>query len=45
VPATPRNFDVYTGVGLRDRAHTWTASAYLIRAAAHHRCGDESGTT
>ena len=29
------NFDALTGAGLRDRAYTWTASAYLILAAAH----------
>ena len=28
------NFDAETGSGLRDRAYTWTASAYLILAAA-----------
>jgi glycogen debranching enzyme len=26
------NFDALTGAGLRDRAYTWTASAYLILA-------------
>ncbi|MDG4830720.1 trehalase family glycosidase [Solwaraspora sp. WMMD1047] len=31
------NFDAETGVGLRDRAYTWTASGYLILAAAHRR--------
>jgi glycogen debranching enzyme len=31
------NFDAGTGQGLRDRAYTWTASAYLILAAAHER--------
>jgi hypothetical protein len=31
------NFDAETGVGLRDRAYTWTASGYLILAAAQHR--------
>jgi glycogen debranching enzyme len=31
------NFDAHTGRGLRDRAYTWTASAYLILAAAHVR--------
>jgi glycogen debranching enzyme len=32
------NFDAETGTGLRDRAYTWTASSYLILAAAHeHR--------
>ena len=29
------NFDAKTGAGLRDRAYTWTASSYLILAAAH----------
>jgi hypothetical protein len=29
------NFDARTGAGLRDRAYTWTAGAYLILAAAH----------
>jgi glycogen debranching enzyme len=29
------NFDALTGVGLRDRAYTWTASVYLILAGAH----------
>ena len=29
------NFDAQTGAGLRDRAYTWTASSYLILAAAH----------
>ncbi|WP_433618422.1 amylo-alpha-1,6-glucosidase [Dactylosporangium sp. CA-139114] len=29
------NFNARTGAGLRDRAYTWTASAYLILAAAH----------
>ncbi|HEX6472874.1 MAG TPA: trehalase family glycosidase [Streptosporangiaceae bacterium] len=29
------NFDARSGIGLRDRAYTWTASAYLILAAAH----------
>ncbi|HEV2346690.1 MAG TPA: trehalase family glycosidase, partial [Actinocrinis sp.] len=28
------NFDALTGAGQRDRAYTWTASAYLILAAA-----------
>lgn len=28
------NFDALTGEGLRDRAYTWTASAYLLLAAA-----------
>jgi glycogen debranching enzyme len=32
------NFDAETGTGLRDRAYTWTASSYLILAAAYeHR--------
>lgn len=26
------NFDALTGAGLRDRAYTWTASAYLLLA-------------
>ncbi|WP_431307989.1 MGH1-like glycoside hydrolase domain-containing protein [Arenivirga flava] len=26
------NFDAVTGEGLRDRAYTWTASAYLMLA-------------
>jgi len=29
------NFDALSGEGLRDRAYTWTASAYLILARAH----------
>jgi len=29
------NFNAETGEGLRDRAYTWTAAAYLILAAAH----------
>jgi glycogen debranching enzyme len=31
------NFDAQTGAGLRDRAYTWTASSYLILAAAYER--------
>ena len=31
------NFDALTGAGLRDRAYTWTASAYLILAADHQQ--------
>ncbi|MFC6023425.1 amylo-alpha-1,6-glucosidase [Plantactinospora solaniradicis] len=31
------NFDAETGAGLRDRAYTWTASSYLILAAAHEQ--------
>ncbi|MBS2966183.1 glycogen debranching protein [Actinocrinis puniceicyclus] len=31
------NFGAQTGAPLRDRAYTWTASAYLILAAAHER--------
>jgi glycogen debranching enzyme len=32
------NFDALTGAGLRDRAYTWTASAYLtLAAASEHR--------
>ncbi|MFC4590004.1 amylo-alpha-1,6-glucosidase [Sphaerisporangium corydalis] len=33
------NFDARSGAGLRDRAYTWTASAYLILAAAHEARG------
>ncbi|MFD8212439.1 amylo-alpha-1,6-glucosidase [Streptomyces sp. NPDC059697] len=29
------NFDALTGVGLRDRAYTWTAGSYLLLAEAH----------
>ena len=29
------NFDALTGTGLRDRAYTWTAAAYLLIAEAH----------
>jgi hypothetical protein len=29
------NFDALTGTSLRDRAYTWTASAYLLLAEAH----------
>ncbi|MFC8675690.1 amylo-alpha-1,6-glucosidase [Streptomyces griseorubiginosus] len=31
------NFDALTGTGLRDRAYTWTAAAYLLLAEAHVR--------
>ncbi|MFI8932213.1 amylo-alpha-1,6-glucosidase [Streptomyces sp. NPDC053474] len=31
------NFDAVTGTGLRDRAYTWTAAAYLLLAEAHAR--------
>jgi glycogen debranching enzyme len=31
------NFNADTGAGLRDRAYTWTAAAYLILAAADHQ--------
>jgi hypothetical protein len=31
------NFDAETGAGLRDRVYTWTASSYLIPAAANER--------
>jgi hypothetical protein len=31
------NFDAQTGAGLRDRDYTWTASSYLILAAAHEQ--------
>ncbi|MFK0159485.1 amylo-alpha-1,6-glucosidase [Streptomyces sp. NPDC090493] len=34
------NFDAVTGMGLRDRAYTWTASCYLLLAEAYaHRDG------
>jgi glycogen debranching enzyme len=33
------NFDAQTGAGLRDRAYTWTASAYILLAAAHSGAG------
>jgi hypothetical protein len=41
------NFDARTGAGLRDRAYTWTASSYLILAAAQERtvAGNSGGTT
>jgi hypothetical protein len=36
------NFDAVTGEGLRDRAYTWTASAYLVLAGdAERRRADE----
>jgi hypothetical protein len=28
-------FDALTGTGLRDRAYTWTAAAYLLLAESH----------
>jgi len=31
------NFNATTGEGLRDRAYTWTASAYLLLAGAYER--------
>ncbi|GGS13590.1 hypothetical protein GCM10010269_61150 [Streptomyces humidus] len=34
------NFDALTGLGLRDRAYTWTASSYLLLARDHHRRAD-----
>lgn len=34
------NFDARSGAGLRDRAYTWTAAAYLILAGAHERNRD-----
>ncbi|MGC9669604.1 amylo-alpha-1,6-glucosidase [Planosporangium sp. 12N6] len=37
------NFDALTGAGLRDRAYTWTASGYLILAAAYQRRRLQSG--
>ncbi|TDB82450.1 amylo-alpha-1,6-glucosidase [Micromonospora sp. KC721] len=40
------NFDALTGAGLRDRAYTWTASAYLVLAAAYeHRRPPGGGNT
>jgi glycogen debranching enzyme len=39
------NFDARTGVGLRDRAYTWTASGYLIFARAAELRGAASPTT
>lgn len=38
------NFDARTGEGLRDRAYTWTASAYLILAAADEGRRDKDCT-
>ncbi|MGW7168525.1 amylo-alpha-1,6-glucosidase [Streptomyces sp. NPDC054884] len=38
------NFDALTGEGLRDRAYTWTAAAYLLLARDHERRGAEAGT-
>jgi glycogen debranching enzyme len=37
------NFDALTGAGQRDRAYTWTASAYLILAAAHEQRRSQAG--
>ncbi len=34
------NFDAKTGLGLRDRAYTWTASTYLVLARAHEERHD-----
>ncbi|MEH1123102.1 amylo-alpha-1,6-glucosidase [Micromonospora sp. CPCC 206061] len=39
------NFDAETGAGLRDRAYTWTASSYLILAAAHELRGSPARWT
>jgi glycogen debranching enzyme len=36
------NFDAQTGAGLRDRAYTWTASSYLILAAAYEQRRDKA---
>jgi len=36
------NFDAESGTGLRDRAYTWTASSYLILAAAHVQRGSST---
>ncbi len=39
------NFDALTGVGLRDRAYTWTASVYLVLCRdAIHRMGTRSAS-
>ncbi|MBP2328851.1 hypothetical protein JOF56_009236 [Kibdelosporangium banguiense] len=38
------NFDALTGEGLRDRAYTWTASAYLILAEDSERGGRHDET-
>ncbi|MEW9531737.1 amylo-alpha-1,6-glucosidase [Microbispora sp. NPDC049125] len=38
------NFDARSGTGLRDRAYTWTASAYLILAAAHEHRESAAGS-
>ena len=38
------NFDAETGVGLRDRAYTWTASSYLILAEAHENRRSDTTT-
>ena len=35
------NFDALTGAGLRDRAYTWTASSYLLLAAAQEERGGQ----
>ena len=37
------NFDALTGAGLRDRAYTWTASVYLLFAAAHTERRSKAG--
>jgi hypothetical protein len=39
------NFDALTGTGLRDRAYTWTASGYLILAAAYEHRRSRAGAT
>jgi hypothetical protein len=39
------NFDALTGAGLRDRAYTWTASAYLTLAAAAEQRRARAGST
>ncbi len=39
------NFDALTGAGLRDRAYTWTASSYLILAAAYEHRRSQEGAT
>ncbi|NUP53011.1 MAG: glycogen debranching protein [Catenulispora sp.] len=37
------NFDALSGAGLRDRAYTWTASGYLILAAAYESRRGQQG--
>lgn len=39
------NFDAETGTGLRDRAYTWTASSYLLLAAAQEQRSASNSTS